>query len=187
MVATILNDTYNQGSLTAIQKAQIGQYAENTYFGKPCGLMDQTTCAVGGFVTIDFQDFANPIVHKVDYQFANNGYSLAIIGTGGSHADLTDDYASIEREMKSVARVLGGKVLREFSAAQVLNNIPDLREKVNDRAILRALHFFADDARVVKQVEALENDQFETFLRLVVEFGIQLMDAQPECIFHQER
>lgn len=171
MVATILNDMYNQGSITPIQKAQIGQFAENTYFGKPCGLMDQTTCAVGGFVTIDFQDFTNPIVHKVDYQFANNGYSLAIIGTGGSHADLTDDYASIEREMKSVAQVLGGKVLREFSAAQVLNNIPVLREKVNDRAILRALHFFADDARVVKQVEALEKNQFETFLRLVVESG----------------
>lgn len=171
LVATILNEAYNGGEIPPIQVAQIGQYAENNYFGKPCGLMDQTTCAVGGFVTIDFKDFANPLVHKVDYQFANNGYSLAIIGTGGSHADLTEDYAAIEQEMKSVARALGGNVLREISAQDVFENIPELRGKTGDRAILRAMHFYADDARVAKQVEALEHNRFDEFLQLVVESG----------------
>jgi galactokinase len=172
MVVTILNHLFNAGRVSPIEAAQISQFAENQYFGKPCGLMDQTTCAVGGFVTIDFKDFAQPIVHKVDYRFAGNGYSLAIIGTGGSHADLTDEYAAIEGEMKSVARFLGGKVLREFSAEKVLADISSLRGKVSDRAILRALHFFADDARVARQVNALETKQFEVFLNLVIESGL---------------
>jgi galactokinase len=171
MVVAILNDLYNQGQIEPVLAAQIGQFAENEYFGKPCGLMDQTTCAVGGFVTIDFKDFAHPVVHKVDYQFANSGFSLAIIGTGGSHADLNEDYAAIENEMKSVASALGGKVLREYSAEKVLESIASLRGKVNDRAILRALHFYADDDRVVKQVAALENNEFDQFLQLVIESG----------------
>ena len=171
MVVAILNDLYNQGKIQPVLAAQIGQFAENEYFGKPCGLMDQTTCAVGGFVTIDFKDFANPIVHKVDYQFAESGFSLAIIGTGGSHADLNEDYAAIENEMKSVAKALGGKVLREFSAEKVLENIAFLRGKVNDRAILRALHFYADDNRVVQQVAALESSAFDRFLELIIESG----------------
>ncbi len=171
MVVTILNHLYNGGNISPIETAMIGQYAENVYFGKPCGLMDQTTSAVGGFVTIDFKDFQKPIVHKVDYEFANNGYSLAIIGTGGSHADLTFEYAAIESEMKSVARFLGGQVLREFSAGEVLEQIPAMRGKVSDRAILRALHFFSDDARVARQVQALEDNRFGDFLQLVVESG----------------
>ncbi len=171
MMVTILSQLYNQGRVPPIQAALIGQFAENHYFGKPCGLMDQTTCAVGGFVTIDFKDFADPQVHKVDYDFAHSGYSLAIIGTGGSHADLTPDYAAIESEMKSVAQFFGGKVLREFSAGQVLANVPALREKLSDRAILRALHFYADDARVAEQVAALERGDFAAFLGLVVDSG----------------
>ncbi|RPJ45084.1 MAG: galactokinase [Chloroflexi bacterium] len=171
MVVSILNDLYNQGKIQPVLAAQIGQFAENEYFGKPCGLMDQTTCAVGGFVTIDFKDFANPVVHKVDYQFAESEFSLAIIGSGGSHADLNEDYAAIENEMKSVARALGGKVLREFSAEKVLENAASLRGKVNDRAILRALHFYADDDRVVEQVAALESSAFDRFLALVIESG----------------
>jgi galactokinase len=171
MVVAILNDLYNQGKVQPVLGAQIGQFAENEYFGKPCGLMDQTTVSVGGFVTIDFKDFANPIVHKVDYQFASSGFSLAIIGTGGSHADLNEDYAAIENEMKSVARALGGKVLREISAKKVMENIAFLRGKVNDRAILRALHFYADDDRVVQQVAALESNAFDRFLALIIESG----------------
>jgi galactokinase len=171
MVVAILNDLYNQGKVTAIQAAQIGQFAENNYFGKPCGLMDQTTCAVGGFVTIDFKDFNNPLVHKVDYQFADSGFSLVIIGTGGSHADLNEDYAAIASEMKAVAHFFGGQVLREFSAEKVVANVAALRKKVNDRAILRALHFYADDARVVKQAAALEARDFGRFLQLVNESG----------------
>lgn len=172
MIVNILNHLFNFGKVDPITAALISQYAENHFFGKPCGLMDQTTCAVGGFVTIDFQDFAHPIVHKVNYQFAGNGYSLAIIGTGGSHADLTDDYAAIATEMKSVAQIFGGKVLREIPADKVFSNIYNLREKVSDRAILRALHFYGDDARVVKQVAALENNQFDLFLKLVIESGL---------------
>lgn len=171
MIAAVLNHLYNQGSVTPILAAQIGQYAENNYFGKPCGLMDQTTCAVGGFVTIDFQDSAHPIVHKVDFDFAATGYSLAIIGAGGSHADLTDEYAAITREMKSVAAFLGGNLLREFSARQVLSAIPEMRGQVSDRAILRALHFYADNDRVVAQVDALERGDFKAFLHLVIESG----------------
>ncbi len=172
MVVAILNHLYNQGKIDPVLAAQIGQFAENRYFGKPCGLMDQTTCAVGGFVTIDFKDFAHPQVHKVNYQFASSGYALVITGTGGSHADLTDDYAAIENEMKAVARALGGKVLRDIPVEKVLDNIAVLRDKVNDRAILRALHFFADDARVLREAEALESDHFDEFLNLVNESGI---------------
>ena len=172
MVVAILNHLVNQNKVEPVLAAQIGQFAENNYFGKPCGLMDQTTCAVGGFVTIDFKDFAHPLVHKVDYQFANSGYTLVITGTGGSHADLNEDYAAIENEMKSVARALGGKVLRDVPAEKLLDNIAFLRGKVNDRAILRALHFYADDARVAQEAEALENNNFPAFLELVNESGV---------------
>lgn len=171
LIGTILNDLYNRRNIAPIILAQIGQYAENHYFGKPCGLMDQTTSAVGGFVTIDFQDFSNPVVKKVDFDFAACGFSLAVVATGGSHADLNEDYAALEAEMKAVAKAFGGKVLREFTKEKVLENITTLRTKVSDRAILRALHFYDDDQRVVDQVKALESNDFPRFLNLVVESG----------------
>ncbi len=171
LVVTILSHLYNQGKVDPILGAQIAQFAENQYFGKPCGLMDQTTCAVGGFVTIDLKDFSRPVVKKVAFDFASSGYALVIVDTGGNHADLTDDYAGVEREMKSVAKALGGKVLREFSMEQVLANLADLRKKVNDRALLRAFHFYQDDRRVVDEVSALEHNQFDRFLALVVDSG----------------
>jgi len=181
LVCTILDHLHNHGDLDPILNAQIGQYAENHYFGKPCGLMDQTTCAVGGFVTIDFEDFAHPIVRKVDFDLAASGYSLVIVDTGGSHADLTEDYAAIEREMKSVARALGGQVLRQFSRQKVLDEIAFLRTKVSDRAILRALHFYADDQRVVAEVAALENNDFPRFLDLVIESGFSSWMLNQNC------
>jgi galactokinase len=171
LVVTILNELFNAGRVDPVLAAQIGQYAENNYFGKPCGLMDQTTCAVGGFVTIDFKDFKNPVVKKVDFDFAGSGYSLVIVNTGGSHADLHGDYIALENEMKAVARALGGEVLREFSKEDVLARLPYLRGSVSDRAILRALHFFGDDQRVVDQVQALERNDFALFLDLVIESG----------------
>jgi len=171
LVATVLNHLYNDGGVDDITVAQVSQYAENNYFGKPCGLMDQTTCAVGGFVAIDFGDFENPVVEKVHFDFAASGFSLVIVNTGGSHADLHGDYIALEREMKDVARALGGSVLREFSREKVMDNIADLRAKVSDRAILRALHFYGDDQRVVDQVAALERGDFARFLELVVESG----------------
>lgn len=172
LVAIILSHLYNQGRLDPILAAQIGQYAESHYFGKPCGLMDQTTCAVGGFVTIDFKDASHPEVRKVDFDFSSSGYSLVIVDTGGNHADLTDEYAAVAREMKSVAAALGKTVLRECTQEQVIAAIPQLRGKVSDRGILRALHFFQDDQRVVEQVDALEKGQFDRFLSLVVASGI---------------
>ncbi|HVO37426.1 MAG TPA: galactokinase family protein [Spirochaetia bacterium] len=171
LVGTILNHLFNQGAVDALQIALIGQYSENEYFGKPCGLMDQTTSAVGGFVTIDFKDFAHPVVQAVRLEFAGSGYIPVLVDTGGSHADLTDDYAAVKREMKDVARSLGGTVLRETTRARMLAELPRIRERAGDRAVLRALHFFADDERVVQEVEALEAGRFEAFLKLVRDSG----------------
>lgn len=171
LLATILNHLYNQGELDSVLIAKVGQYAENQYFGKSCGLMDQTTCAFGGFVTIDFKDFERPLVKKVDFDFAASGFSMVIVDTAGDHADLNDEYEALENEMKSIARALGGKVLREFSEQLVLDKAAFLRERVSDRAILRAVHFYRDDQRVVEQVEALEKKEFQRFLRLVIESG----------------
>lgn len=171
LITTILDHFYNQDRIDPILNAQISQFAENNFFGKPCGLMDQTTAAVGGFVTIDFKDFAHPIVKKVEFDFNASGFTLVIVDTGGNHADLNDDYTALEHEMKAVAKALGGQVLREFSKQKVLDSIPFLRGKVNDRAIQRAIHFYDDDQRVVEQVRALETGQFEQFLRLIIESG----------------
>jgi galactokinase len=172
LIAAILNDLYNGSRIDRVTLAQVAQYAENEYFGKPCGLMDQTTCAVGGFVTIDFKDFAHPLVKKVDFDFAASGYTLAIVDTKGDHADLNDEYTALEHEMKSVARALGGQVLREFSEQTVIDRIGELRTKVNDRAILRAVHFYRDDQRVVDQVAALERGDFQEFLSLINASGL---------------
>jgi galactokinase len=171
LVATILNHVYNQGSLDPVRLAQVGQYAENEYFGKPCGLMDQTTSALGGLVTIDFADAQAPVVKKVNFDFASSGYSLAITDTWGDHSNLTEDYGAVKDEMRAIAQFFGGNLLREISLAQVLQNIPDLHTSTNDRAILRAIHFFRDNQRVVDQVRALESGDFPEFLRLVNESG----------------
>ena len=171
MVGAIMSHLYNEGKLDPITNAIIGQYAENNFFGKPCGLMDQTACAVGGFITIDFKDPSNPIVKKVNFDFTSTGFALVITDTGGNHADLNDEYASLPAEMKSVASALGVTVLREVSLAQIVEAIPALRNKTGDRAILRAYHFQGDNQRVVKQVEALEKNDFPTFLQLVIESG----------------
>lgn len=184
LVAVIQNELYNQAALDSVLLAQISQFSENNFFGKPCGLMDQTTCAVGGFVTIDFKDFANPIVRKVDFDFASSGYSMVIVDTGGNHADLNEDYAALEHEMKAVARAFGGQVLREFSAEKVLQNMAYLRTRVNDRAVLRALHFYGDDQRVVDQVTALERNDFSEFLRLIIESGNSSWMLCQNCYSH---
>jgi len=171
LIATILSNLFNEGKLEPITNAIIGQYAENNFFGKPCGLMDQTACAVGGFITIDFKDPSEPIVKKVDFDFAKTGFALVITDTGGNHADLNDEYASLPVEMKSVANYLGAKVLREVTLEKIVDSIPVLREKTGDRAILRAYHFQGDNERVVKQVEALEQNNFNAFLQMVIESG----------------
>ena len=171
LVAVILNELYNGGKVDPLALAQAGFFAETQYFGKPSGLMDQTAIATGGLVTIDFKDFAAPLVRKVKYDFTRSGFSLVIVETGGDHADLTQEYTAIASEMQSVAQALGGKLLREFTRQKLLTQLPELRKKVSDRAILRALHFYSDDQRVVDQVQMLEEGRFERFLSLVNESG----------------
>ena len=172
LVCTILNHLYNDGKIDPVVIAQISQYAENVYFGKPCGLLDQMACSVGGFVTIDFNDPAKPIIKKVDFDFASCGHSLCIVDTKGDHSDLTDEYAAVRGEMEAVAAFFGKKVLRELDKETVLENAADIRAAVSDRAVLRAIHFFNDDERVVKEVEALENGDFALFKKLTIESGL---------------
>ena len=171
LVCTILNHLYNDGKIDPVVIAQISQYAENVYFGKPCGLLDQMACSVGGFVTIDFNDPSKPIIKKVDFDFASCGHSLCIVDTKGDHSDLTDEYAAVRAEMEAVAAFFGKKVLRELDKQTVFENAADIRAAVSDRAVLRAIHFFNDDERVVKEVEALENGDFGQFKKLTIESG----------------
>lgn len=171
LVGAILSQLFNKGKVNPIQNAIIGQYSENNYFGKPCGLMDQTACAMGGLITIDFKDPSKPVVKKVNFDFVATGFSLVITDTGGNHADLNDEYASLPIDMKAVAGQLGAKVLRQVSLDQVIEIIPKIRKKVGDRAILRAIHFQGDNQRVVEQVAALEKNNFKAFLEMVVDSG----------------
>lgn len=173
LVGAILNELFNDGKMPAVENAIIGQWAENNYFGKPCGLMDQTACSVGGLITIDFKDPANPIVKEVDFDFVATGFSLVITDVGGGHDDAASqaEYASLPTEMKSVAAELGASVLREVTLEQIVEKIPEIRKKTGDRAILRAYHFQGDNQRVVDQVAALENNDFQLFLKMVVESG----------------
>ncbi len=171
MVGNILNYFYNDGKVENPEIAKMAQYAENVFFGKPCGLMDQTACAVGGFVAIDFKDPKNPIIEKLDFDLTGAGYSLCIVNTGGNHADLNDDYASVPAEMKAVAAHFNKNVLREVCEDEIIAAIPDLREKVGDRAIMRALHFKEENKRVTYQTEALRNNDIDTFFKGVHESG----------------
>ena len=171
MVGTILSHLYNDGAIDNVQIAKLAQYAENVFFGKPCGLMDQVACAVGGIVSIDFKDLSAPVIEKLNFDITAAGYNLCIVNTGGNHADLTGDYASVPAEMKSVAAHFGKSVLREVSAEDVISAIPELREKVGDRAILRALHFINENKRVADQVTALKADDIDRFFKGVLESG----------------
>ncbi len=171
LTGSIINHLYNNGKIDPVEIAIAGQWSENNYFGKPCGLMDQMACSVGGFITIDFKDPASPVVKSLDFNFMKTGYVLVITDTGGDHAHLNDEYASLPVEMRSVAKALGKNVMREVSIEELLKAVPDIREKVGDRAILRAIHFLGDNQRVADQVKALENDDFEAFLKMVIESG----------------
>ncbi len=171
LVGVILNCLYAGERANAVQLAQISQYAENVYFGKPCGLEDQMASSVGGLVSIDFQDSERPVVQQVQVDFSRFGYRLCVVDTGGNHADLTDDYAAMPQEMRSVAQVFGKQVLREVEPTEFYTNLPQVRAHCSDRAVLRAFHFFADNERVPQQVAALEQGDFERFKRLVIESG----------------
>ncbi len=171
LIGTILNHLYNDGKVNAVDIAKIAQYAENVYFGKPCGLMDQMASSVGSFITIDFKDPSEPVIDKVEFDFAACNHALCIVDTGGSHADLTDDYAAVRGEMESVAGVFGKAVLRDVDEADFMADIALIREKCGDRAVLRAMHFYAENKRAAAEVEALANNDFDAFKALVIESG----------------
>jgi galactokinase len=158
LVGAIVNHLFNGGRMSGVENAIIGQWSENNYFGKPCGLMDQTACSIGGLITIDFKDPSKPIVKEVDFDFVSTGFALVITDVGGGHDDAASqaEYASLPTEMKAVAHELGAKVLREVTLEQIIDKIPDIRKKTGDRAILRAIHFQGDNQRVVDQVAALK-------------------------------
>lgn len=171
MIGVIINRFFCESKLTAIDIAKIGQYAENIYFGKPCGLMDQMASSVGGIVAIDFADQNEPTVRKIIYDLQASEHSLCIVDTGGDHAELTGDYAAIPREMSEVAAAFGKTVLREVDEAEFLKSIPSLRRQCGDRAVLRSMHFFAENRRAVAEKEALEKGNFEKFRQLVIASG----------------
>ncbi len=171
LVGTVINHLFFGGKATQPEIAIIAQYAENVFFGKPCGLMDQMASAVGGMVTIDFEDPAAPVIQKVDFDFAACGHALCIIDTRASHADLTDEYAAIPGELKNICKHFGKEVLRDVDEDAFYKALPTLRKTCGDRAVLRAVHFFRENARVPVQVEALRNGDFEGYLQLTKESG----------------
>ena len=167
LIGTILSGLYNDMKIPAVEIAIIGQYAENYYFGKPCGLLDQTASSVGGLCHMNFINPKEPAVTKVDFDMESYGYSLCITDTKGSHADLTDDYAAVPKEMKEVASFFGKEVLIEVDEADVIKNAAAIREKYSDRAFLRAIHFYEENKRVNQEVEALKTGDIDTFLKTV--------------------
>ena len=171
IIGTVLSGLYNDMNVDPVLIAQIGQYAENVYFGKPCGLMDQCACSVGSLINIDFKDNSNPIVRKVEVDFPEFKHSLCIVDVHASHADLTADYASIPTEMKAVAKVFGKEVLREVDEKEFYNRLPEVRKSVNDRAVLRAIHLFEENKRVEKAVKALNDRDFDAFKAVIKASG----------------
>ena len=172
LLASILNGLFANNEVSYVDMAKIGQYAENVYFGKPCGLLDQMACAAGGVVSIDFADKENPQVERLGFDFAKTGYALCIIDTGADHADLTDEYAAITVEMREVANYFGKDFLNDVSREEFYKELKNLRQKIgNDRAIIRAIHYFGETERAKAEAEALKNGDFDGFLRLVSESG----------------
>ena len=171
LIGTILNGLFFDNRVSQPEIAQIGQFAENVFFGKPCGLMDQTASAVGNLVTIDFFDKDNPVITPVDFDFSACGHALCIIDSRASHADLTDEYAAIPAELKAVSRYFGKEVLTEIPEDAFYAAVPALRRECGARAVLRAIHFYQENARVPEQVEALRSGDFPRFLSLIQESG----------------
>ena len=171
LVGEIINHLYCDGALTACQLAQIAQWAENEYFGKPCGVLDQMACATGGVIAIDFGDKDRPEVRHVDFDLRGAGYALCIVDTGYSHADLKEDFAAIPREMRAVASCFGKELLSQVSPTDFYASIPEIRRRCGDRAVLRAIHFFLDDSLVGRQLQAIVQGDVETFLTLVSQSG----------------
>ena len=171
LIGTIINHLFFDGRVSQAEVAQIGQYAENVFFGKPCGLMDQTASAVGNLVTIDFFQKDHPVIEPVDFDFASSGHALCIIDSGADHADLTDEYAAIPGEIKAVAAQFGKEVLTQIDEAEFYARVPQLRQICGDRAVMRCTHFYQENARVPQQVAALREGNFDKFLSLIKQSG----------------
>lgn len=171
LIGRIQSGLYNNDSISYVELAQIGQFAENVYYGKPCGLMDQIACASGKVVYIDFAYDGCPIIEEIDFDFSGCGYELCITNTGGSHADLTEEYAAVPAEMKAVAEIFGCEKLRGITEEQILERAPEIRKKVGDRGMLRALHFAKETERAKAEAEALKDGSFGDFLKLVKDSG----------------
>ena len=171
LLGTVINGLFCGGKVSPVEIARIGQYAENVYFGKLSGLMDQTASAVGGIVAIDFKEPETPEVRKLDFRFETTGYSLCIIDSGADHADLSDEYSAIPMEMREVAAELGAEVLRDADENTFREKLAEIRQKAGDRAVVRAFHFFRDSKRAVEEAEYLQKGEFQKFLRLVKESG----------------
>ena len=171
LFGTILNELFYDAKLSAVEIAQIGQYAENVYFGKPCGLMDQMASSVGGLVYIDFENPEQPKIEKINFDLAKAGYALCIIDSGADHADLTDEYAAIPNELKEVCRFFGKDVLREIPEEEFLEKLPELRKHVSDRAILRAIHVYQENKRVKILASALRNEDLYAFFHMIRQSG----------------
>ena len=171
MLTGVLDALYNRFDMPYVLRAQISQRAENIWFGKPSGLLDQMASAAGGLVTVDFREPAKPEVQALQYDFARKGYALVVVATGGSHADLTDQYSAIPAEMRAVARCCGQSVLRDVTAEELTARAAEIRKSAGDRALMRAFHFVNEDARVPEQVKALREDRMEDFLQLIIDSG----------------
>ena len=171
LIGTIIDHLFFEGKAGQQRVARIGQYAENRFFGKPCGLMDQMASAVGGLVAMDFADPENPVITPVDFDFGGSGYALCIIDTQASHADLTHEYAAIPAELKKICAFFGKDVLREVEETEFYKSIPQLRQRCGDRAVVRAIHVYEENKRVAAQIAALQTGDFETYLSLMKESG----------------
>ena len=171
LIGTILSGLYNDMKVSSIEIAQIGQYAENIYFGKPCGLMDQMACSVGGMIFIDFKEKEHPEVRQVHTDFEKAGLSLCIVDTKGSHADLTPDYAAVPAEMNQVAQALGREHLREVPRETFFKELPKLWKETSGRAVLRAIHFYEEEDRVLRGVKSLEESDYQGFLDVIKASG----------------
>lgn len=171
LICSMLNTFFNHGSMDVVAYAHIGKYAENRFWNKASGLLDQMSCAVGGLITIDFKEPEKPVVEKIDFDFGAQNYSLIIVNTGKGHADLSADYSSIPVEMRRVAEYFGKEVCSELSEADVLSNLTAVRKAAGDRSVMRALHFFEENKRVEAEVAALKNNNFDAFLANITASG----------------
>ena len=181
LIGNIFSVFYNNKKIDPVTIAKAGQWAENNYFDKPCGLMDQIACAYGGIVAIDFADPQNPVISDVQFSFKKYGYDLLVVNTGGSHADLTDEYAAVPAEMKSVAKLFGQPYLRGLTVTDLMLRSVEIRNKCGDRAFLRALHFINENERPIKMVDALKANRIVDYLKLVKKSGLSSWRFLQNC------